>query len=412
MERAELHAVPRRAVLALAIGLSLFLGGGSAVAQQGNAPGVTDKEIKIGQTMPYSGPASLYGNIGKAESAYFDMINAQGGVDGRKINLISLDDGYSPPKAVEQIRRLVEQDEVAFIFQSLGTANNTAFRKYLNDRKIPQLFLASGASKWNDPEHFPWTMSWQPNYHTETVIYVKYILDHKPDAKIGVLYQNDDFGKDYLESLHDALGPRYDKMVVAALAYESTDPTVDTQIVQLQSSGADTFIDATSPKFAAQAIRKAYDIGWKPLHILNYNATSIGGVLKPAGLEKSEGVISVGFLKDPNDAQWKDDPGMKEWRAFMAKYYPSGDLADGNLVYAYLESETLVQVLKQCGNDLSRENIMKQAANLHDLHLSLLLPGMSINTSPSDYRPLKQMQMIRFNGTNWELFGDLISSEN
>jgi len=412
MDRGVFSATSRRAALALVIGLSFIAASGVALAQQGNAPGVTDKEIKIGQTMPYSGPASAYGAIGKAESAYFDMINEQGGVNGRKIKLISLDDGYSPPKAVEQIRRLVEEDQVAFIFQSLGTANNTAFRKYLNDRKIPQLFVASGASKWNDPEHFPWTMSWQPNYHTETQIYIKYILQQRPNAKIGVLYQNDDFGKDYLQALHEGLGAKFDKMVVLATAYEATDPTIDTQIVQLQDAGADTFVDVTTPKFAAQAIRKAYDIGWKPLHILNYNSTSIAGILKPAGLEKSVGVVSVGFLKDPNDAQWNDDAGMKAWRAFMTKYYPSGDLADGNLVYAYLESETLVQVLKQCGNDLSRENIMKQAANLHDLRLSLLLPGMSISTSPTDYRPVKQMQMIRFNGTNWELFGDLISSEN
>ncbi len=379
----------------------------AALAQKKYAPGVTDTEIKIGQTMPYSGPASAYGTIGKAEAAYFAMVNGQGGVDGRQINLISLDDGYSPPKAVEQVRRLVEQEGVAFIFQSLGTATNTAFRKYLNDRKIPQLFIASGASKWNDPKHFPWTMSWQPDYHTETVAYAKYILRTKPNAKISVLYQNDDAGKDYLQSLHDGLGDRFDDMVVLAASYEATDVTTGSQIVQLQASGADTLLDATSAKFAAQAIRQVYDIGWKPLHIMNYNSSSIAAVLNPAGLEKSVGLVTVGFLKDPNDPQWAEDVAVAEWRAWMAKYFPSGDPADANNVYGYLVAQTLIQVLEQCGDDLSRENIMRQAANLHDVSFPLLLPGIKINTSPTDYRPLEQLRLARFNGQNWQLFGDI-----
>ena len=411
MGRARLRAWSPLSASALAVVFLLTTFTSAALAQKKYAPGVSDTEIKIGQTMPYSGPASAYGSIGKAEVAYFAMINEQGGINGRKINLISLDDGYSPPKAVEQIRRLVEQEGVAFIFQSLGTANNTAFRKYLNDRKVPQLFLASGASKWNDPEHFPWTMSWQPNYHTETVIYTKYILEQKPDAKIGVLYQNDDLGKDYLKALRDGLGDRFDKMVVLAASYEPTDPTIDSQIVQLQASGADVFLDVTTPKFAAQAIRKVHDIGWKPLHIMNYNSTSIAAALRPAGVDNAVGLVSVGFLKDPNDPQWKDDKAMIEWRRWMTKYYPSGDPDDGNNVYGYLEAETLAYVLKQCGDDLSRENIMKEAANLHGLSLSLLLPGMTLNTSPTDYRPIKQMRLMSFNGKNWELFGELLSEE-
>jgi branched-chain amino acid transport system substrate-binding protein len=392
----------------LAVGFPILAALAAAASPQKKyAPGVTDSEIKIGQTMPYSGPASAYGTIGKAEVAYFAMVNEQGGVNGRKLNLISIDDGYSPPKAVEQIRKLVEQDQVAFVFQSLGTANNVAFRKYLNSRKIPQLFIASGASKWNDPEHFPWTMSWQPSYRTETSIYAKYILQMKPDAKIGVLYQNDDAGKDYLQSLREALG-KFDNMVVAAVSYEPTDATIDSQIIQLQASGVDTLLDATSAKFAAQAIRKIYDIGWKPLHIMNYNSSSIAAVLKPAGLEKSVGLITVAFLKDPNDPQWADDPAVAEWRAWMATYFPEGDPADANNVYGHLVAQTLIQVLKQCGDDLSRDNIMRQAANLHEVTLPLLLPGTKINTSPTDYRPLKQLRLARFNGQNWQLFGDVL----
>jgi branched-chain amino acid transport system substrate-binding protein len=414
---AKLRASSRMAAIAHTLGFLVTAAafaaafGAAAAADKPDMPGISASEIKIGQTMPYSGPASAYGTIGKAEVAFFAMINDQGGINGRKINLISLDDGYSPPKALEQVRRLVEQDNVAFIFQSLGTANNTVFRKYLNDKKIPQLFLASGASKWNDPEHFPWTMGWQPNYRTETIIYTKYILQQKPNARIGVLYQNDDLGKDYLQGLRDGLGDKFDKMVVLAASYEPTDTTIDSQIVQLQAAGADVLFDVTTPKFAAQAIRKVSDIGWKPLHIMNYNSASIGAVLKPAGVDKAVGLISVGFLKDPNDPQWNDDAAVVAWRAWMAKYYPDGDIADGNNVYGFLEAQTLVEVLKQCGDDLSRANIIKQATNLHGLSLPLLLPGMTINTSPTDYRPIKQMQLVSFNGKNWQLFGELLSEE-
>jgi branched-chain amino acid transport system substrate-binding protein len=400
------HALHLAALMSAAL-LLVF----PAMAQKNYAPGVSDTEIKIGQTMPYSGPLSAFGTIGRAEAAYFAMINNQGGVNGRKINLISLDDGYSPPKAVEQIRRLVERDGVAFIFQSLGAATNLAFRKYLNDRGVPQLFIAAGSSGFDDPAHFHWTMSWQPNFHTEAIIYAKYILAQRPDAKIAVLYQNDDFGKDYVQGLRDGLGDRFAKMVVMTASYEATDPTVDSQIVQLQSSGADVLLDVTTPKFAAQAIRKTYAIGWKPLHIMTYVSSSIAAVLRPAGLEKSVGLISAAFLKDPNDPQWKNDPAVADWRAWMAKYYPTGDLSDPANVYAYLEAQTLVHVLKQCGDDLSRENIMQEAANIHQLALPLLLPGMTLNTSPTDYRPVKQMQLARFDGKTWVRFGELFGAE-
>jgi branched-chain amino acid transport system substrate-binding protein len=377
-------------------------------AQQ-NAPGITDTEIKIGQTMPYSGPISGYSTIGRAEVAYFKMINDGGGINGRKINLISLDDGYSPPKTVEQIRKLVEEDKVAFISQSLGDVTNAAVEKYLNDRGVPQLFLGDGSSRWDDPKHFPWTMSWQPSYRTEGHIDAAYLLQNKPDAKIGVLVQDSLGGKDYTTGLEEGLGDRAKTMIVKVLTYQVTDSTIDSQIGLLQASGADTFFDISVPKFAAQAIRKLWDINWKPLHILTLVSSSVGGTLKPAGLDKSVGIISVAFLKDPNDPQWNDDPGMKEWRTWMDKYYPDGDRSDGANVYGYLIGQTLLQVLKQCGNDLSRANIMRQAANLHNLELPLLLPGIRVNTSPTDYRPVKQLQPMRFNGHNWELFGNLLA---
>ena len=400
---------------AFAIGaVPILMALASAVAQPAGgekkyAPGVSDAEIKIGQTMPYSGPLSAYGAIGRAELGYFKMINDQGGINGRKINLISLDDGYSPPKTVEQVRRLVEQDQVAFIFQSLGDVTNAAIQRYLNDRHIPQLFLADGSSKWDDPGHFPWTMAWQPSYRTEGHVDAKYILDHKPDAKIAVLVQDSLGGKDYVAGLEEGLGDKAKAMIVKLLTYQVTDPTIDSQIATLQASGADTFFDISVPKFAAQAIRKAYDINWKPLHLLTFVSSSVSVTLKPAGLDKSVGVLSVGFFKDPNDPQWNDDPAMKDWRGWMDQYYPEGDKSDGANIYAYLIAQTLVQVLKQCDNDLSRENIMRQAANLHDLELPMLLPGIRINTSPTDYRPVKQMQPIRFNGRNWDLFGNLIT---
>ncbi|HEV2546506.1 MAG TPA: ABC transporter substrate-binding protein [Stellaceae bacterium] len=381
-----------------------------AAAEKKYAPGVSDTEIKIGQTMPYSGPASSYGTIGKAEAAYFKMINEQGGVNGRKINLISLDDGYSPPKTVEQIRRLVEQEQVAFTFNTLGTPTNTAIQKYMNDRKVPHLFVATGATKWGDPEHFPWTMGWQPAYQIEGHIFAKYILDHAPNAKVAVLYQNDDYGKDYVKGLKDGLGDKATKLILTEVTYETSDPTIDSQIVSLQSSGADLFYDVTIPKFAAQAIRKTYDIGWKPLHLLNSVAASVSATLEPAGIEKSVGIISLFYFKDPTDPQWQNDKGYKEWVAWMKKYYPDGDLADGFNVYAYNVAQGLVQVLKQCGDDLSRENIMKQAANLN-MELPMLLPGVKVSTGPKQFFPIREMQLAKFNGKIWELFGDVVKTE-
>jgi ABC-type branched-subunit amino acid transport system substrate-binding protein len=397
----------------LAIGGAMPVVAGERDAQPNmpaaNAPGVTDTEIKIGQTMPYSGPLSAYGEVGRAELAYLKMINDQGGINGRRINLISLDDGYSPPKTVEQIRRLVEQDQVAFIFQSMGDVTNAAVQRYLNDRHIPQLFLADGSSKWADPQHFPWSMAWHPSVRTEGHVHARYILDHKPDAKIAVLVPDSLFGKDYVAGLEEGLAGKAETMIVKRLTYQVTDPTIDSQIASFQASGADTFFDIGLSKFAAQAIRKLSDIKWRPLHLLTFVSSSVSVTLKPAGLDKSVGLISVGFLKFPDDPQWDDDPGMKEFRAWMDRYYPEGDKGDADIVYAYSVAQTLVQVLKQCGNDLSRENIMHQAANLHDLELPLLLPGIRINTSPTDYRPIKQMRPMRFNGRNWDLFGELIT---
>ena len=379
-----------------------------ALAQKKYDPGASDKEIKVGGIMPYSGPASAYAAIGKAEAAYFRKINDEGGINGRKINFISVDDGYSPPKAVEMARKLVEQDEVLLIFNPLGTPSNTAIHKYMNAKKVPQLFVATGASKWNDPKGFPWTMGWQPNYQTEAVIYAKHILQTKPNAKIAVLFQNDDYGKDYLKGFKDGLGDKV-KMIVAEVSYETSDPTVDSQIVQLQGSGADVFFNITTPKFAAQAVRKAYDIGWKPVQYLNNVSASIGSVLVPAGLEKSMGLITTQYLKDPLDNAWKNDAAMNDWKAFMAKYYPDGDLKDGSNVYGYTAAQGLVQVLKQCGDLLTRENVMKQAASLKDFSPSLALPGVKVNTSPTDFAPFQQMQMARFDGKEWVRYGDVMT---
>jgi branched-chain amino acid transport system substrate-binding protein len=394
-----------RSMLALWI-VALFAA--PALAAGNAAPGVSDKEIKIGQTMPYSGPASAYGAIGKSELAYLAMINEQGGVNGRKINLESLDDGYSPPKTFEQTRRLVEQDNVAFIFSSLGTPTGVVVHKYLNDHHVPQLFQSSGATFWADPEHFPWTMGWQPNYQTEGAVYARYLLKRDPNAKVAVLYQNDDAGRDYVKGFKDGLGPdAVKRMIVATATYEVTDATLDSQIVSLQSSGATVLFDNTTPKFAAQAIRKTYDIGWRPLHFLMSVANSVGAVMEPAGLEKGQGIITALYLKDPNDPQWANDPAMKDWLAFMKKYDPQGDLSDVFNVYGYSEAQTLVQLLKQCGNDLSRENVMKQAANLN-IKLPLLLPGIRLHTGPKDFSPIKQMQLARFEGKRWVLFGEVI----
>jgi branched-chain amino acid transport system substrate-binding protein len=382
---------------------------GPASAQKKYSPGASDSTIKIGNIMPYSGPASAYGTIGRSEAAYFKMINEQGGINGRKIDFITLDDGYSPPKAVEQVRKLVEQDEVLLVFQPLGTPSNSAIQQYLNAKKVPQLFVATGASKWGDPQHFPWTMGWQPSYQTEAKIYAKYVLETKPDAKIGVLYQNDDFGKDYLKGIKDGLGDKAAKMIVSEASYEVTDATVDSQIVTLKGSGADVFFNITTPKFAAQAIRKSYDVDWHPLQLLTNVSISVGSVMTVAGLEKGVGIITADYRKDPVDPQWQDDPAMKEWRAFMAKYYPEGDIKDNSNVYGYTVAQTLVQTLKQCGDNLTRENIMKQAASL-DMSPGLLAPGVKITTSATDFYPIKQMRLQKFDGKSWVPFGPAIGS--
>jgi branched-chain amino acid transport system substrate-binding protein len=376
-------------------------------ARADNAPGVTDTEIKIGQTMPYSGPASAYGVIGRTEAAYFKMINDQGGVNGRKINLISLDDAYSPPKTVEQVRRLVEDEKVAFCFQTLGTAPNLAIRQYLNDNKVPQLFVSTGAAVFADPQHFPWTIGYNPNYQTEAHIYGKNILKTKPDGKIAVLYQNDGFGKDYLIGLKAELGD-HAGMIVKEASYETSEPTVDSQVVTLQGSGADIFIIGATPKFAAQAIRKSFDLGWNATRYLSNVSPSIATVLKPAGLEKSKGLITAYYGKDPTDARWKDSPDLKAWQAFCDKYMSQKEFVDANATYAFSAASTMVQVLKQCGNDLSRDNVMKQAANVKDFEPPMVLPGMRINTSPTNFSPIRQMQLASFDGQSWQLFGDLL----
>ena len=394
--------------LAAALAASLTLAP-AAHAQKRYGPGASDTEIKFGQTMPYSGPASAYGTIGKAEAAYFRMINDQGGVNGRKLNLISLDDGYSPPRTVEQIRKLVEDEQVLFAFQTLGTPSNTAIQKYMNARKVPHLFVATGATKWGDPQHNPWTMGWQPTYQHESQIYAKYVLKNRPNAKVAVLYQNDDYGKDYLKGFKDGLGSQASKLIVAEASYEVTDPTVDSQIVALKASGAGVLFNITTPKFAAQAIRKVHDIGWRPLHFLNNVSSSVASVLQPAGLDKSVGLISVAYFKDPTDPAWKDDKAVQDYFAFMKKYYPEGNAADGLNAYGYAVAQTLVQALKQCGDDLTRENIMRQAASIKDLDVPMLLPGIRINTSPTDFYPIEQVQLMRFDGKTWVLFGDIVS---
>jgi branched-chain amino acid transport system substrate-binding protein len=383
----------------------------TALAQKKYDTGATDTEIKIGNIMPYSGPASAYGIIGKTEAAYFKKINDAGGINGRKINFVSYDDAYSPPKAVEQARKLVESDEVLLIFNSLGTPSNSAIQKYMNAKKVPQLFVATGATKWNDPKDFPWTMGWQPNYQSETQIYAKYILKNKPDAKIAVMYQNDDYGKDYLKGLRDGLGAKAASMIVAEESFETSEPTVDSHIVKLKSTNADIFINIATPKFAAQAIKKMAEIGWKPMHFLNNVSASVGSVIKPAGFENAQDIISAAYLKDASDKQWDNDPGMKEFYAFMNKDFPEGDKLDGGTVVGYGVAQTLVQVLKQCGDNLTRENVMKQAASLKDFRTEVLLPGIKINTGPADYAPISSLQLMRFKGEKWDLFGDVISAD-
>jgi branched-chain amino acid transport system substrate-binding protein len=383
----------------------------SAADQKKYDTGATDTEIKIGNIMPYSGPASAYGVIGKTEQAYFNKINAEGGINGRKINFISYDDGYSPPKTVEQARKLVESDEVLFIFNSLGTPPNSAIQKYMNAKKVPQLFVATGATKWNDPQNFPWTMGWQPNYQSESHIYAKYLLKEKPDAKIAILYQNDDYGKDYVKGLKDGLGAKAASMIVAEESYETTEPSIDDHIVRLKASGADVFFNVTTPKFAAQAIKKAAEIQWKPLHLLNNVSASIGSVIKPAGFENAQGIISSAYLKDTSDPQWKDDVGMKTFDEFLTKYFPDGNRIDLNVMYGYTVAQGLVYVLKNCGDDLTRANIMKQAASIKGLKLAGLLPGVEVNTSPTDFAPINQLQLMKFNGERWDLFGDIVSGD-
>jgi ABC-type branched-subunit amino acid transport system substrate-binding protein len=382
-----------------------------ALAQKKYDTGATDTEIKIGNIMPYSGPASAYGVIGKTEAAYFKKINDAGGINGRKINFITYDDGYSPPKTVEQARKLVESDEVLLIFNSLGTPPNSAIHKYMNSKKVPQLFVATGATKWNDPKDFPWTMGWQPNYQSETQIYAKYILKNKPDAKIAVLFQNDDYGKDYLKGLKDGLGAKAASMIVAEESFETSEPSIDNHIVKLKSTNADIFVNISTPKFAAQAIKKMAEIQWKPLHFLNNVSASVGSVIKPAGYENSQDIISAAYLKDASDKQWDNDPGMKEFYAFLAKDFPEGDKLDGSVVVGYGVSQTLVKVLQMCGDNLTRENVMKQAASLKDFRTEVLLPGIKINTGPDDFAPISSLQLMKFKGEKWELFGDVISAD-
>ena len=401
--------VRRRAIVTALLAAGVVSAAAPAFAAGQYGPGASDSEIKFGETMAYSGPASAYGAIGKTQAAYFAMINEQGGINGRKLTFISRDDGYSPPKTLEQTRKLVEEDGVMFMFQTLGTAPNLAIRGYLNDNKVPQLFVGSGADLWNDPKHYPWTMGWQPSYGTESHIFAHYILKDVPDAKVAVLYQNDDFGKNYLNGLRDGLGDKSGKMIVATQSYETTDPTVNSQVVALQASGANAILIAAIPKFTTLSIRKIYDVGWHPTQFLNSVSTSVATVMKPAGLEKGVGIISAAYTKDPTDPQWQDTPEYKEWLAFMKKYNPSANIGDSLNVYGYVTAQTLVAVLRACGDNLTRENVMKVASSLHDLQLPLLLPGITISTGADDFAPIKQMQLQRFDGSSWKLFGTVMS---
>ena len=398
----------RRSIL---VGVATAMIAAPVYAQKKYDPGASDKEIAIGGISPYSGPASAYGTIGKGIGAYFDKVNAEGGVNGRKLTWVSYDDGYNPAKTVEMARKLVEQDEVLFIFNVLGTPPNSAIQKYLNSKKVPQLFVATGATKWNDPKNFPWTMGWQPNYQSETQIYAKYILKEMPNAKIGVLYQNDDYGKDYLKGLKDGLGAKAASMIVLEESYEVSAPTIDSHIVKLKSVGADVFVNITTPKFAAQAIKKNNEIGWKPVHFLNNVSASIGSVIKPAGFEAAQGIISSQYLKDTSDPQWKDDAGMKAFDEFLTKHFPEGNRVDANVMYGYTVAQGLVHVLKQCGDNLTRENVMKQAASIKNLELGGLLPGIKVNTSPTDFAPISSVQLIKFKGETWERFGEILSGD-
>lgn len=390
--------------------IAFALTSGGALAQKKYDTGATDTEIKVGNIMPYSGPASAYGVIGKTEAAYFKMINEAGGINGRKVNFVTYDDGYSPPKAVEQARKLVESDEVLVVFNPLGTPSNSAIQKYLNAKKVPQLFVATGATKWNDPKDFPWTMGWQPSYQSEARIYAKYLMKEKPNGKIAIFYQNDDFGKDYLKGLKDGLGAK-GSMIVAEESYEVSEPSIDNHIVKLKATGADVFISITTPKFAAQAIKKLAEVEWKPLHIVSNVSASVGSVIKPAGFENAQGILSAAYAKDGADSQWDNDPGMKKFYAFLEKHFPEGNKLDGSVVYGYGAAQTLAKVLEMCGDNLTRENVMKQAASIKDFAPDTLLPGVKINTSATDFAPIEQLQMMRFKGEKWDLFGDIISGE-
>ena len=399
----------RQLLIALGLGGTALLIPGKARAEKKYDVGASDTEIKIGNTNPYSGPASSYGTAGKCDAAFFRMINAQGGINGRKINFISYDDGYSPPKTVEQVRMLVESDQVLFLFNTLGTPTNTAIHKYVNQKGVPHLLLATGATKWGDPEHFPWTIGFGPNYQSESQIYSTYVLDKHSNAKIGVLYQNDDYGKDYLKGFKDGLGAQAKSMIVMEQPYETTDPTVDAQLIQMKEAGCDVLVTIAIPRFGALAVRKVAEIRWKPLHILNGVASSVGAALKPAGLENAKGIISDNSFKDPTDPQWQIDAGYKSWVSFMDKYYPRGDKTDNQSVYGPSIAATTVQVLKQCGDELTRENVMKQAANLRHLELPMLLPGITINTSPTNFAPIRQAQMRRFDGERYIPFGPILT---
>jgi branched-chain amino acid transport system substrate-binding protein len=397
-------------LLAAAAAFTLFAGQ-TAFAQKKYDTGAGDTEIKIGNVEAYSGPASAYGIIGKTEEAYFKMVNDAGGVNGRKINFISYDDGYSPPKTVEQIRKLIESDEVFLVFNALGTPTQTAVQKYHNAKKVPQLFLATGASKWNDPKDFPWTMGFQPSYRVEARIFAKYILKEKPNAKVAIFYANDDFGKDYVAGIKEIFGEKASSLIVAEESYETTEPSIDSHIVKLKGTGADVLVNISTPKFAAQAIKKLAELEWKPMHLMTDVSISIGAVMKPAGLDASEGILSAGYLKDASDPQWKDDEGMKKFMTFVDKYVPGANISDANLVYGYAAAQTMVQALKQCGDNLTRENVMKQAASLKDFTPDTLIPGIRINTSATDFAPIEQLKMMQFKGGKWELFGDIISAE-
>ncbi|MGY3605276.1 MULTISPECIES: ABC transporter substrate-binding protein [unclassified Bradyrhizobium] len=400
----------RTAVLSAAV-VACAAASGSAFAQKTYDTGASDTEIKIGNIIPYSGPASAYGSIGKTEAAYFRMINDRGGINGRKVNFITYDDAYSPPKAVEQVRKLVESDEVLVVFNPLGTPSNTAIQKYLNSKKIPQLFVATGATKWNDPKNFPWTIGWQPSYQSEAQIYAKWLMKEKPDAKVAILYQNDDFGKDYLKGTKDGLGAKGASMIILEESYEIAEPTIDSHIVKIKAANPDVLLIYATPKFAAQTIKKTAELGWKPLQIVANVSISVGSVMQPAGFDNAQGVLSAAYAKDGSDQQWNNDPGMKKWNEFLDKYMPGADKTESALVYGYGAAQTLAKVLEMCGDNLTRANVMKQAASLKDFTPDTLLPGVKINTSATDFAPISQLQMMRFKGQKWELFGEIISGD-